>query len=96
MSENLSIRKIYGGTGLISEKTEALYVELNEKTGAATSIYPAPDNFSQYNYSVLVTNNKKKIRSRCLVHEISFTDIFNDINYHFKCYHGKILNKRLL
>ena len=35
MSEDLSIEKIlseikYGGTGLISEKTETLYVELNE------------------------------------------------------------------
>ena len=62
------------GTGLISEKTEALYVELNERTEVATSIYSAPGDFSQYIYSVLVSKNQKKIRSRCLVHEFSFTD----------------------
>ena len=39
--------------GLISEKTEAFYVELNERAEAATSIYSAPGDFSQYIYSVL-------------------------------------------
>ena len=63
------------GTGLISEKTEALYVELNERAEVATSIYSAPGDFSQYIYSVLVGKNQKKIRSRCLIHEFSFTDI---------------------
>ena len=61
--------------GLISEKTEASDVEFNKKVGAATSSYSAPGNFSQYIYSVLVAKNQKKIRSRCLVHEFSFTDI---------------------
>ena len=80
MSEDLSIGKIlsekkYGGMGLISEKMEALYVELNERVEAATSSYSAPGDFSQYIYSVLVAKNQKKIRSRCLVHEFSFTDI---------------------
>ena len=42
MSEDLSIGKVlsekmYGGTGLISEKTEALYVEHNERVEAATN-----------------------------------------------------------
>ena len=49
--------KKYGGTGSISEKTEALYVELNEIVEAATSSYSAPGDFSQYIYSVLVTKN---------------------------------------
>ena len=31
------MKKIYWGTGLISEKTEALYVELNERAEAATN-----------------------------------------------------------
>ena len=80
MSEDLSIGKIlseqkYRGTGLISEKTEALYVELNEGAEAATSSYSAPDNFSQYIYSVLVAKNQKNVQSRCLVREFSFTDI---------------------
>ena len=67
--------KKYGDTGLISEKTEAFYVEINERVEAATSSYSAPGDFSQYIYSVLVAKNQKKIRSRCLVHEFSFTDI---------------------
>ena len=80
MSEDLSIGKIlvekkYGGTGLISEKTKALYVELNERAEAATSSYSAPGDFSQYVYSVLVAKNQKKIRSWCLVHEFFFTYI---------------------
>ena len=79
-SEDLFIGKIlsepkYGGTGFIPEKTEALYIELYERAGAATSSYSTAGNFSQYIYSLLVAKNQKKIRSRCLVHEFSFTDI---------------------
>ena len=51
------MKKKYGGTGLISEKTEALYVELNERAEAATSSYSAPSDFLQYIYSVLVAKN---------------------------------------
>ena len=36
MGKILSEKK-YGGTALISEKTEALYVEFNERAVAATS-----------------------------------------------------------
>ena len=36
----------YGGTGLISEKREALYTELNERAKAATNSYSATDYFS--------------------------------------------------
>ena len=61
--------------GLIPEKTEALYVELNKRTETATSNYSAPGDWSHYIYSVLVAKNQKKIQSRCLVHEFSFTDI---------------------
>ena len=68
------MKKKHGGKGLISEKTEALHVELNKRAEAATSSYSALGDFSQYNYSVLVANNQK-IRSRGLVHEFSFTDI---------------------
>ena len=62
--------------GLISEKTQSLYVNLNERAEAATSSYSTPGGYSQYIYSVLVAKNQMKIRSRCLVHEFSFTDIF--------------------
>ena len=41
-------------------------------------------NFLQYVYSMLVDKNHQKIRSRCLAHEFSFTDIFNDINHGYK------------
>ena len=68
--------------GLASEKTEALYGELNEGVEAATSSYSATGKFLQYIYSVLVAKNHQKIRSRCLVHEFSFTDIFfNSVLY---------------
>ena len=69
------MKKKYGGTRLISEKTEVFYVELNKRAEATTSNYSAPGDFSQYIYYVLVTKNQGKIRSRCLVHEFSFTDI---------------------
>ena len=68
--------KKYGDTGLISEKTEVLYAELNKRTEAATVSYSVTDDSLQYIYSVLVTKNHRNIRSRCLVHEFSFTDIF--------------------
>ena len=42
--------KKYGGTGLISEKMEALYTELNKRAEAATSSYSATGDFWQYIY----------------------------------------------
>ena len=39
--------KKYGGTELLSEKTEALYAELNERAEAATSSYSATTDFLQ-------------------------------------------------
>ena len=57
----------YGGTGLISEKTEALYAELNERAEAATSSYSVTGEFLQYIYSVPVTKNPQNIRPECLV-----------------------------
>ena len=39
------------GTGLISEKTEALCAELNKRAEAATSSYSATGDFLQYIYS---------------------------------------------
>ena len=68
--------KKYGGTRLVSEKPEPLYGELNDRVEAATNSYSATGEFLQYTYSVLVVKNLQKIRSRCLVHEFSFTDIF--------------------
>ena len=74
--------KKYIGLGLVSEKTEALYEELNERVGTATSSYFATGKFLQYIYSVLVAKNHQKIRSRCLVYEFSFMDIvFNSVLY---------------
>ena len=70
--------------GLISEKTEALYAKLNEGVEAATTSYFATADFLQCIYSVLVAKNHQNIRSRCLVHEFAFTDIFNDINHGYR------------
>ena len=46
-----------GGTRLLSEKTEALHAELNERTEAAISSYSAAVHFLQFSYSVLVANS---------------------------------------
>ena len=62
--------------GLISEKTEVLYAELNERAEAATGSYSITGDSLQHIYSVPVTKNHWNIQSRCLVHELSFTDIF--------------------
>ena len=62
--------------GLLSEKTEVLSAELNESAEAATSSYTAAGNFLQYIYSVIMAKNHQKIRSRCLVYELFFKDIF--------------------
>ena len=53
---------------LISEKTEV--------AEAANSSYSVTGHSLQYIHSVLVTKNHRNIKSRCLVHEFSFTDIF--------------------
>ena len=62
--------------GLISEKPEVLYAELNERAEAAISSYSVTGDSLQYTYSVRVSKNHRNIRSRCLLHEFSFTDIF--------------------
>ena len=69
------MKKKYGGTESVSEKTEALFTELNERVEAATSSYSATGEFLQYIYSMFVDKNYQTIRSRCLAHEFSFTDI---------------------
>ena len=55
------MKKKYGDTGLVSEKLEPLYAELNERVEAATSSYSATGEFLQYVYSVLATKNLQKI-----------------------------------
>ena len=74
-------QKKFRGTGLISETREVLYAELNKRAEAATRSYSVKGDSLQYIYSVPVTKNHRNIRSRCLIHEFSFTDIFNDINH---------------
>ena len=69
------MKKKYGGTELVSEKTEVLFAELNERVEAATSSYSAAGEFLHYIYPMLVDKNHQTIRSRCLAHEFSFTDI---------------------
>ena len=51
---------------------------------AATISYSATDNFLQCIYSVLVAKNHQKFLSTYLVHECSFTNIFNNINDGYK------------
>ena len=47
--------------GLISKKTEALYVKLNEKAEGATSSYSTSGDFSRYIYSVFVAKKSKEV-----------------------------------
>ena len=51
------MKKKCRGTGLISEKTEVLYAELNERAETAIGSYSVPGDSLQYIYSVPVTKN---------------------------------------
>ena len=97
LSEDLSYEdfkwKKCGGTGLLSEKTEVLYVELNEREEAATGSYSVTGDSLHYIYSTPVTKNRRNIRSRCLVHEFSSQTFFNNINHG---YGAAILKKQSL
>ena len=55
--------KKYGSTGLISEKAEVLYADLNERTEAVTSSYSVTGDSLRYIYSLPVTKNHRNIRS---------------------------------
>ena len=46
------MKKKCRGTVLVSEKTEVLYAELNERAEAPTSSYSVTGDFLQYIYSV--------------------------------------------
>ena len=61
------MKKIWG-TGLISEKTEVLHAELNEKAETATGSYSVTNDSLQYIYSVPVAKNNRNVQSRHLVH----------------------------
>ena len=66
-------KKKHRETGLISEKTEVLKIEINERVEAAISGCSATGSFLQCICSVLVAKNHQKCCSRCLVHKFSFT-----------------------
>ena len=70
------MQKNVGVWGYFSKKRNA---DLNERAEAANS-YSVTGDFLQCIYSVPDTKNHQKIRSKCLVHEFSFTNIFYDIN----------------
>ena len=61
IGRGFSEKKIYGGTGLVSEKTKLCTQNL---TKAATSTYSATGEFLQYIYPLPVDKNHQKIRSR--------------------------------
>ena len=62
--------------GLISEKMEVLNTELNERAEAETGSYSGPGDSLLFIHSVPVSKNHWNIRSRCLVHEFFFRNIF--------------------
>ena len=47
-------------TGLVSEKTEALYAELNKRKEVATSSYSAPGEFLKYIYPVFIAKKHQE------------------------------------
>ena len=79
-------------TGLISEKTEVLHAELNERAEVATSSYSVTGDSLEYIYFVLLTKNHRDIQTRCLVYEFSFTDVFDGINHGYR---ATILKKKI-
>ena len=86
-------RKKCGDTKLVSEKTEALYMQnLAKQWKEPPVIILQQANF--YNtYSVVVAKNHQNIRSRFLVHEFSLTDIFWILFYMAvtsHCYYEKV------
>ena len=62
--------------GLISDKKEVLYTEINKRAEVATGSYFGTGDLLQYIYSVPVSKIHQNIPSRCLVHEFSFRSIF--------------------
>ena len=69
------------------------FVELNERAEAATGSYFITGDSLQYIYSVPVSKDHRNIRSRCLVYEFSFSDIFSNINHGYR---AVILNENPL
>ena len=63
---------------------EVLYAERNKRLEAATGSYSVTGDSLQYIYSVPVTKNHRNIRSKCLFHEFSITDIFSDISHGYR------------
>ena len=53
--------KKYGGTGLISEKMEVLYTELDKRAEAATGSYSGTGDSLQYIYYVPIFKNHQNI-----------------------------------
>ena len=85
--------KKYWGKGLISEKAEALHVEINERVETTTSSYSATGDFLQYFYSAFAVKNHQKIWSRYLIHEFHSQIFLNNISHGFR---AGILKKNIL
>ena len=62
--------------GLISDKTEVLHAEFNQRAEAVTGSHSVTGHSLRYVFFVPVSKNHLNIRARCLVHQFSFTDIF--------------------
>ena len=56
--ESILSEQKYGSTGKLSERTEALHAELNERGEVAISIYSTEVDFLQYIYSILLARNR--------------------------------------
>ena len=70
--------------GLVSEKLKVLYVELKERTEAATGSYSVTGNSLQYIYFVSVSKNDWNIWWRCLFMNFPWQIFFNNINHGYR------------
>ena len=60
-------------TNVAQNLVNDFFSNFHQRAEAATSSYSATGDFLQYIHSLLVTKNHQII---CLVHEFSFTDVF--------------------
>ena len=67
----LNKRALFAELNKRAEKTEALFAELNKRADTTIILY-----FLRYIYSAPVTKHHQNNRSRCLIQEFLFTDIF--------------------
>ena len=95
LSVNLFIGSILiektGGMELMSEKTEPLWAELNERAEAATSSYSTTCNVLSCTYSVSLAKKSSEVTIKVFSSLIFFNRYFNNISHGYR---AAILKKK--